>query len=78
MCGIPDTLVGYIKKDKQFHDGNFPVIHPDQSRSVDGLLLELSSEELFKCDQYEGAEYCRFKVMLKSGISAWVYSDEAW
>ena len=75
--GNPDILSGYTKKIKQFQDSCFPIILPHKDGFVNGSLLELTPEELIQCDFYEGDEYCRFRVVLKSGISAWVYSVKA-
>lgn len=40
---------------------------------VDGMVFDVSSEELRTADSYEVAEYKRIQVKLASGILAWVY-----
>lgn len=45
----------------------------DNNDRVGGTVLELSSEELAKADQYEPDNYKRIKVTLRSGKEAWIY-----
>ena len=46
----------------------------DQADVVEGLVLEVSEEELVEADAYEAdADYVRVVVRLRSGIDAWVY-----
>lgn len=40
---------------------------------VDGMVFEISKEELKRADSYEVSDYKRIEVKLASGISAWVY-----
>lgn len=40
---------------------------------VDGMVFNISEEELLRADSYEVSDYKRIKVKLSSGISAWVY-----
>lgn len=40
---------------------------------VNGMVFEISAEELRRADSYEVSDYKRIAVKLKSGISAWVY-----
>lgn len=40
---------------------------------VDGMVFDISEEELKRADSYEVSDYKRIKVKLSSGISAWVY-----
>jgi gamma-glutamylcyclotransferase (GGCT)/AIG2-like uncharacterized protein YtfP len=42
---------------------------------VEGMVFEISTEELKRADSYEVSNYKRIKVKLVSGISAWVYVD---
>ena len=55
----------------------YPAIVPDGARTVDGLLLTgLSTAELVALDGYEGDEYRRIEVSVKTdaGLArAWVY-----
>lgn len=47
----------------------------NQAAVTSGLRLEVSARQLQRLDRYErlGQRYCRFKVSLLSGESAWVY-----
>jgi hypothetical protein len=44
---------------------------------VNGMVFEISEEELQRADSYEVADYKRIKVTLASGITAWVYVHKA-
>lgn len=44
---------------------------------VDGMVFDISEEELRRADAYEVSDYKRIKVKLSSGISAWVYVNTA-
>ncbi|MCW8407425.1 gamma-glutamylcyclotransferase [Legionella sp. PATHC035] len=41
--------------------------------SVEGMVFDVSAEELKKADSYEVADYKRIQVKLASGLYAWVY-----
>jgi len=72
MGGVPDSLKGWRKTEIFIEGEDYPVIVPDEKGIVDGLLLEVSPEELKTLDDYE-AEYKRMGVVLESGNKAWVY-----
>jgi gamma-glutamylcyclotransferase (GGCT)/AIG2-like uncharacterized protein YtfP len=40
---------------------------------VDGVVFEITPEELAAADDYEADDYKRIKVKLRSGVEAWVY-----
>lgn len=40
---------------------------------VDGMVFEISADELKRTDEYEVDDYKRVQVMLESGKRAWVY-----
>ena len=68
--GVPDKLRGFRK----IWLGIYPAILPDSADSIiDGLLLELTPEELLQGDIYETEDYQRIEVTLESGVVAWVY-----
>ncbi|NLD98952.1 MAG: gamma-glutamylcyclotransferase [Fibrobacter sp.] len=75
--GSPGVLHGYKISSKEFTDGIYPVIFPQEMDIVKGMVLEVTSSELSNCDEYEGDGYTRFKVTLESGKTAWVYTDVA-
>jgi gamma-glutamylcyclotransferase (GGCT)/AIG2-like uncharacterized protein YtfP len=72
--GIPDTLDGYFKSEIKIGFGVYPIIIPDPDSYVEGQFIEVTPEELALIDRYEGAEYRRIAVTLKSGVVTWVYS----
>lgn len=73
VYGTPDLLIGYRKIIRQFITGKFPDLQEDGNCHVEGQILELTSEELELCDSYEGTEYQRIIVELKSGVKVYVY-----
>ncbi|MGY8661017.1 gamma-glutamylcyclotransferase family protein [Bradyrhizobium sp. UFLA05-109] len=64
----PDVLA---KSGERFH----PIVVPtnDPNDAVDGTVFEITGDELRAADQYEVADYKRVEVILRSGLSAWVY-----
>ncbi len=40
---------------------------------VDGVVFEITDEELAAADVYESADYQRIEVQLVSGLTAWLY-----
>lgn len=40
---------------------------------VNGVVFEMSAEELMRADSYEVSDYKRIEVKLASGVLAWVY-----
>lgn len=71
--GTPDVLEGYRKSETLIDGEDYPIITPDSKCSVEGLVLDVSPEELATLDEYEDY-YKRIKVLLKSGAAAWVYA----
>ena len=75
IVGIRDVLKGY-KKSTIVIDGEiYPLAVLDANGSIDGLIIELSDEELEKADGYESDAYNRIQVTLDSGLSTWVYTE---
>lgn len=87
LDGFPDTLCGYKidllkisnpdvirKSGEAFH----PVIRhtANENDEVEGIVFDISEEELLNADQYEKADYVRISVKLKSGKEAWVYISQ--
>jgi len=71
--GVTNSLVGY-KKSKVVIEGEFyPAIILDKTSEVDGLVIEVTTNELRLLDAYETGAYKRTKINLKNGILAWVY-----
>lgn len=74
--GKADILNGYEKSEIDTSDGKFPLIIPSKTKSVPGIIIEVSDEELQKIDEYEGEEYKRIEVETQGGITAWVYVEK--
>lgn len=79
-----DALVGYRVMTVQILDQDFIAKNgagPQKnleytgvsSDTVEGVALELTTDELQQADAYEPAEYKRKLIQLRSGVSAWVY-----
>lgn len=45
----------------------------DQADRTEGMVFEISAEELLRADQYEPVNYRRIQVLLLSDKKAWVY-----
>lgn len=80
LKGIPETLVGYIIKEIQIEEEfglqTYPIIVQTQNKDniIEGILYQISEQELLKSDIYEGKYYKRIEVLLQSNQKAWVYS----
>ena len=71
--GEPDILEDYFKSTIKLSGRRYPIISPREGSVVEGEVLVLTPEELRRVDKYEGPAYRRQKVMLRSGMVAWVY-----
>ncbi len=72
--GSEARLPGYTSAPEKIA-GLYPVIVPSQDpkESVKGEVYLISAPELVLADTYEGVGYKRIRVLLNSGIEAWVY-----
>jgi gamma-glutamylcyclotransferase (GGCT)/AIG2-like uncharacterized protein YtfP len=73
--GTPDMLDGYHKGEITLGSNVYAIIRPDSESHVEGLALEVMPQELALIDRYEGSDYRRVQVTLKSGQRAWVYRE---
>ncbi|KTD41346.1 gamma-glutamylcyclotransferase family protein [Legionella parisiensis] len=84
LHGTSDSLPGFgiskIKiKDRDVITTSGEEEHPiitftgKSADRIEGMVFDVSPEELNKADSYEVADYKRVKVKLVSGIFAWVY-----
>lgn len=73
ILGMPDTLPGFRKSEIELGLHRYPIAVRDADSQINGLLLELTADELARGDEYETKAYDRVRVKLKSGIEAWVY-----
>lgn len=80
LTGITGKLEGYAVKiieiEEEFGLEEYPIIVPseDTNDSIDGILYELTMDELSLSDTYEGNSYTRIQVQLRSSRVVWVYS----
>lgn len=68
-----DALKGYKLTKTMINNEIYPAIIRDDKSKVYGELLKLDIEDLKKIDDYEGNDYDRTKILLESGLTAWVY-----
>ncbi len=74
-AGQPDTLRGYrLAKLIGIHY-EYSILQPHPGSTVEGLLFEVTQDELKQLDIYEGDAYQRVSVTLVSKTRAWVYSE---
>ncbi len=81
LKGSNDTLKGYKTANIVIEDKLFLTIEGSQQLSavvssgdkIDGMVFEVSSEEIDMVDQYEPSNYERINVTLRSGKQAWLY-----
>jgi hypothetical protein len=84
LTGTPDSLLGFKLSMLRITDAEIiatsgdavqpVVIHTGNIEDkVNGVVFDVSIEELEHADDYEEADYKRIKVKLDSGIFAWVY-----
>ena len=74
LQGRPDELPGFKLSAKKAY-GSYPLVvkTPDALHSVSGVVYTLNPDDLEKADAYEGPEYKRIQVDLKSGKKVWLY-----
>lgn len=86
LAGRPDQLLGYELKMLAIEDQQVVTVsgqthHPIAQFTgrledhIDGMVFEISPDELTRADAYEIAAYKRVRGDLASGASAWVYVD---
>ncbi len=82
--GKPDALVEYRLVMVRITDSDFVAqsgspdhrslqFTADDSDSVEGMVFEVTHDELNQADAYEPEGYQRVLVQLRSGTSAWIY-----
>ncbi len=75
--GIPVRLDGYDgSKMVIIESESYPAAEKNTECSIQGLLIEVTSEELEKLDFYETDAYKRKEVELTDGEKAWVYLNK--
>ena len=84
LKGTPEILEGYrlkqvritdpdvlAKSEEEYHP--IAVKSENENDSVEGVLFEITDEELAKADSYEVEDYKRAEVSFKSGKTGWIY-----
>ncbi|MEK6424913.1 MAG: gamma-glutamylcyclotransferase family protein [Burkholderia gladioli] len=86
LDGQADAMPGYALSMLKIDDRDVVATsgkthHPVVTRTghasdrVEGMVFRITDEELQHADDYEVAAYRRDRVVLASGVSAWVYVD---
>jgi len=84
LAGQHDAMLGYSKNWVEITDPqvlatsgktHHPIVAPstEQGASVEGMVFQISEQELAAADAYEVSDYKRVSVALASGLTAWVY-----
>jgi gamma-glutamylcyclotransferase (GGCT)/AIG2-like uncharacterized protein YtfP len=73
VAGLPDMLDGYRKGEITINGNVYFIAVEDAAGAIAGLVLEITPAELVEVDTYEGDDYRRVRVWLRSGREAWVY-----
>lgn len=84
LTGTPDTLIGYRLSTLQVKDpevvalsgtNTHLILTPtdDENAEINGMVFDITTEEILAADEYEVADYKRVSAQLRSGESAWVY-----
>ena len=84
LDGRRDAIVGYDLDHVTITDPHViatsgsdrhPILRPTERTGahIDGMVFEISEEELQRADAYEVADYKRVAARLKSGLDAFVY-----
>lgn len=85
LTGTKDILKGYKLSSIEIKDESFLAkgeekyqltLTPSTNDAdlIEGIVFEISEEELFLADKYEPENYKRVKIMLGSGKEAWIYA----
>ncbi|MCC6802917.1 MAG: gamma-glutamylcyclotransferase [Anaerolineae bacterium] len=73
--GSQDSLVGYRKSEISIDNIVYPIAVADIAHTLPGKVIEVTPKELVEIDRYEGEDYRRIQVRLRSGRTAWVYCE---
>ncbi len=82
LNGTKDSLAGYKSGSVEITDVAFLAKGEQRTQlsavesdgdTIDGMVFEVSADELFVADGYEPEEYERIRVTLESGKRTWLY-----
>ena len=77
VSGVPATLDGYDgSKTVTIEKESYPAAEKKKKHSIQGLLIEVTPEELEKLDAWETDAYRRKEIELTNGIKAWIYLNK--
>jgi gamma-glutamylcyclotransferase (GGCT)/AIG2-like uncharacterized protein YtfP len=85
LKGKPDRLLGYKLSnlkitDKSVIEKSGKDIHPvaiktdNANNSIEGVVFEITEQELAETDKYEVADYKRVQETFETGRRAWIYT----
>lgn len=72
--GRAAVMRGYKRAQIRLGEVYFVAV-PAENEEIAGQVLELSPEELHRCDVYEGAAYLRERGHLSDGSLVWIYRN---
>ncbi|TMI71681.1 MAG: gamma-glutamylcyclotransferase [Bacteroidetes bacterium] len=84
LHGTPDVLEHYKLVGIEINDEKFLATGADKHQKtlahstdpsdvIEGMVFEISPDELLMADTYEPVNYKKIKVKLRSGKGAWIY-----
>ncbi|WP_421534520.1 gamma-glutamylcyclotransferase family protein [Pseudomonas marginalis] len=84
LAGRHDAMLGYAQSWVEITDPqvlassgktHHPIVQPTTEAwaRIEGMVFQISEQELAAADAYEVADYKRMAVTLASGLTAWVY-----
>lgn len=84
LQGSPDVLCGFKLSQLSIHDPHVRatsgeathpilIVRDNHTDTIEGMVFDITLEELNLADRYEVADYKRINVTLLSSIRAWVY-----
>jgi gamma-glutamylcyclotransferase (GGCT)/AIG2-like uncharacterized protein YtfP len=84
LFGQQDAMLGYSQSWVEITDPqvlatsgktHHPIVAPtsESGCSVEGMVFQITEQELAAADAYEVSDYKRVSVALASGLTAWVY-----
>ena len=84
LKGAEDVLIGYRLSSIEITDADVLAASEQQyhliaiptgveTDAIEGVIFEITMEELLSADEYEAEDYKRVKEKFKSGNDAWVY-----
>ena len=78
LAGEPDALAGYAIGSILIARTLYPILRPASAADiVTGVALAITSADLAAADSYEGPDYVRIAITLRSGRAAFVYVARA-